>query len=76
MLFPLRCQGCKEISYNLPETLYSTWVESLGENDNKDTNEGELRLFIHLKCRCGHTTEFGDPMFRYAFKVIFEEFSK
>lgn len=79
MQFALRCQECNQISYHRPETFYVAWQESIEvvkKGTGKNLNGKEVNLFITLTCQCGHVGEFKSPMYRYAFRVIFEELSK
>ncbi len=78
MIFTLRCQECKKNSYHLPEQFYSVWMEALSqvtEGDNHELVERGFLFSMTLNCKCGQINDFNSPMYQYAFKVIFDEFS-
>ena len=79
MIFTLRCQECRQSSHHRPEEFYSSWAENFEviKKDHKHVVVGRATFALTLDCQqCGNTSRFDTPMYSYAFKVIFDEFSK
>lgn len=73
MDIPLRCSECNEKFTISSDTLCGIWKNTyikLTERQQK-----QVKLTAEGKCPCGNVQKYDGFMFRYLFKIIFDEFA-
>lgn len=68
----LRCSSCEAVSTVPRETLCAIWKQGYDQVD--DDRKEEIFLSTEIKCVCGNVDKYSSPMYKYMFRVIFEEF--
>ena len=75
MYLALRCSACKDTS-NVPFTkLYALWKADYDRLCAAHKKK-KTQVMATVQCPCGQRDKFDTPMFRYVFKVIFDEYLK
>ena len=74
MYIGLRCSVCGDSEPVSFAALYDIWVR--GYEELEPEGRPESTPFTEVTCHCGHTERFEDPMFKYVFCLIYDEFVK
>ena len=68
----LRCSECSTASVVPYSLLYSIWRQ--GYEDMSDKKKEMAFMTAEIRCICGNLEKFDSPMFKYIFRLAFEEF--
>ena len=72
MHIKFRCTPCGSSSLVSFDRLCSHW-KTAWENVKEQASDGELCITTEYTCLCGEKNKYKSPMFKYIFRIIFDE---
>lgn len=74
MYIELYCSKCGDSSLVSFSTLYEVW--RVGYETMCPEHKKKAKAVTDIKCHCGNKERYDEPMMKYIFQLIFDEYVK